>query len=67
MLDDLAVIDRILASGTTHLPHRKYQVGRFSQHADGVTATIGGAQIQARYLVGYPPETGSVGDYLRSL
>ncbi len=24
----------------------------FSQHADGVTATIGEAQIQARYLVG---------------
>jgi 2-polyprenyl-6-methoxyphenol hydroxylase-like FAD-dependent oxidoreductase len=105
VFDDLAVIDRMLASGATHLPHRKYrgaeviaeidpEAGRvptpdipypaglmipqwrveqilrerladfdvavelgaelrgFSQHADGVTATIGEAQIQARYLVG---------------
>ena len=105
VFDDLAVIDRILASGITHLPHRKYQgaeviaevdpeAGRmptpdipyptglmipqwgveqilrerladfdvtveldaelrgFSQHADGVTATIGDARIGARYLVG---------------
>src|SRR5262249_41663306 len=105
VFDDLAVIDRMLTSGTTHLPHRKYQgaeviaeidpeAGRvptpaipsptglmipqwrveqilrerladfdvavelgaelrsFSQHADGVAATIGEAQIQARYLVG---------------
>src|SRR5215467_11777429 len=103
VFDDLAVIDRMLASGITHLPHRKYQgaevvaevdpeaervpapgipypVGLmipqwrveqilrdrlaglgvavelgaelhgFSQHADGVTATVGEAQIQARYL-----------------
>jgi 2-polyprenyl-6-methoxyphenol hydroxylase-like FAD-dependent oxidoreductase len=105
VFDDLAVIDRMLTSGTTHMPHRKYQgaeviaeidpeAGRvptpdipypaglmipqwrveqilrerladfdvavelgaelrsFSQHADGVTATIGEAQIQARYLAG---------------
>jgi len=105
VLDDLAVIDRVLASGVTHMPHRKYrgaeviaeidpEAGRvptpdipyptglmipqwrveqilrerladlgmavelgtglrgFSQHADGVTATIGEAQIQARYLAG---------------
>jgi 2-polyprenyl-6-methoxyphenol hydroxylase-like FAD-dependent oxidoreductase len=105
VLDDLAVIDRVLASGTTHLPHRKYrgaeviaevdpEAGRvpspdipypaglmipqwrveqilrerladfgvavelgaelrgFGQDADGVTATIGEAEIQARYLVG---------------
>jgi 2-polyprenyl-6-methoxyphenol hydroxylase-like FAD-dependent oxidoreductase len=105
VFDDLAVIDRMLASGITHMPHRKYQgadviaeidpeAGRmptpdipypvglmipqwrveqilrerladfdvavelgaelrsFSQHGDGVTATIGEAQIQARYLVG---------------
>jgi 2-polyprenyl-6-methoxyphenol hydroxylase-like FAD-dependent oxidoreductase len=105
VLDDLAVIDRILGSGITHLPQRKYrgaeviaevdpeagqvptpdipypvglmipqwrveQVLRerladfgvavelgaelrgFTQHADGVTATIGEAEIQARYLVG---------------
>ena len=105
VLDDLAVIDRMLASGITHMLHRKYQgaeviaevdpeAGRvptpdipypaglmipqgrveqilrerladfgvavelgaelrgFSQHADGVTATIGEAQIQARYLAG---------------
>jgi len=105
VFDDLAVIDRMLASGITHLPHRKYQgaevvaevdpeaervpapgipypVGLmipqwrveqilrdrlaglgvavelgaelhgFSQHADGVTATVGEAQIQARYLAG---------------
>src|ERR1043166_4949683 len=25
VLDDLAVVDRVLASGTTHLPHRKYR------------------------------------------
>jgi 2-polyprenyl-6-methoxyphenol hydroxylase-like FAD-dependent oxidoreductase len=105
VLDDLAVIDRVLAAGTTHLPHRKYrgaeviaevdpeagvvptpdipyptglmipqwrveeilrerladfgvavelgaELRGFSQHADGVTATIGEAEIQARYLVG---------------
>jgi len=105
VLDDLAVIDRILASGTTHLPHRRYrgaqvmaevdpEAGRvptadvpyptgvmipqwrveqilrerladfgvavelgaelrgFDQDADGVTATVGEAQIRARYLVG---------------
>jgi 2-polyprenyl-6-methoxyphenol hydroxylase-like FAD-dependent oxidoreductase len=105
VLDDLGVIDRIVASGITHLPHRKYQgseviagvdpeAGRvptpdipyatglmipqwrveqilrdrladfgvavelgaelrgFSEHADGVTATVGEAEIQARYLVG---------------
>ena len=105
VLDDLAVIDRMLASGVTHMLHRKYQgaeviaevdpeAGRvptpdipypaglmipqwrveqilrerlagfgvavelgtelrgFSQHAEGVTATIGEAQIQARYLAG---------------
>jgi len=105
VFDDLAVIDRMLASGITHMPHRKYrgaeviaeidpEAGRvptpdipyptglmvpqwrveqilrerlagfdvavelgaevrdFSQHADGVTATIGEAEIQARYLVG---------------
>jgi 2-polyprenyl-6-methoxyphenol hydroxylase-like FAD-dependent oxidoreductase len=105
VFDDLAVIDRMLASGKTHLPHRKYQgadviaeidaeAGRvptpdipyptglmipqwrveqilrerladfdvavelgaelhgFSQHDDGVTATVGEAQIEARYLVG---------------
>jgi 2-polyprenyl-6-methoxyphenol hydroxylase-like FAD-dependent oxidoreductase len=105
VLDDLAVIDRVLASGTTHLPHRRYQGAEvvaeidpeagqqptpdipyptglmipqwrveqilrerladfdvavergaelrgLRQHADGVTATIGEAQIQARYLVG---------------
>jgi 2-polyprenyl-6-methoxyphenol hydroxylase-like FAD-dependent oxidoreductase len=105
VLDDLGVIDQILASGATHLPHRKYQgaevvaevdpeaglvptpavpypVGLlipqwrveqilrerladfgvavergaelrgFSQHAHGVTAAVGAAQLQARYLVG---------------
>lgn len=105
VLDDLAVIGRVLASGVTHMPHRKYrgavvvseidpEAGRmatpdipyptglmipqwrveqilrerladfrvavelgaelrgFSQHTDGVTATIGRAQVQARYLVG---------------
>ncbi|BCL16499.1 FAD-dependent oxidoreductase [Micromonospora sagamiensis] len=105
VFDDLGVIDRILASGITHLPHRKYrgaeviaeidpEAGRvptpdipyptglmipqwrveqilrerladfdvavergaelrgFGQHADGVTATVGEARIQARYLVG---------------
>ena len=105
VLDDLAVIGQVLASGVTHLPLRKYrgaeviaeidpEAGRvptpdipypvglmipqwrveqilrerladfgvavelgaelrgFTQHADGVTATIGEAEIQARYLVG---------------
>ena len=105
VFDDLAVIDRILACGVTHMPHRKYrgaeviaeidpEAGRvatpdipyptglmipqwqverilrerladfdvavelgadlrgFTQHADGVTATVGEAQITARYLVG---------------
>ncbi|MBP2702939.1 FAD-dependent monooxygenase [Microbispora sp. RL4-1S] len=105
VFDDLGVIDRMLASGITHLPHRKYrgaeviaevdpEAGRvptpdipypiglkipqwrveqllrerladfgvavepgaelrsFSQHADGVTATIGETRIEARYLVG---------------
>jgi len=104
VFDDLAVIDRILASGITHLPHREYrgagviaeidpeagqaptpdipypaglmipsggeqilrerladfdvavevgaEVRDFSQHADGVTATIGEAEFQARYLIG---------------
>jgi 2-polyprenyl-6-methoxyphenol hydroxylase-like FAD-dependent oxidoreductase len=105
VFDDLAVIDRMVAAGVTHLPHRKYrgaeviaeadpEAGRvptpdipypaglmipqwrveqilrerladfdvaveldtelrdFRQHADGVTATVGEAQVQARYLVG---------------
>jgi len=105
VFDDLAVIDRMLASGTTHLPHRKYRGAEvvaeadpeaglvptpdvpyptglmipqwrveeilrerladfdvavelgadlrgFSQDADGVTATVGEAQLRARYLVG---------------
>jgi 2-polyprenyl-6-methoxyphenol hydroxylase-like FAD-dependent oxidoreductase len=105
VLDDLAVIDRMLASGITHMPHRKYrgaeviaevdpeagqvpapdipyptgllipqwrveqilrerladfgvvvelgaELRGFRQHADGVTATIGEARIQARYLAG---------------
>jgi len=105
VFDDLAIIDRVLASGITHLPHRKYQgaeviaetdpeAGRvptpdipypvglmipqwrveqilrerladfgvtvelgaelrgFSQDSGGVTATIGDAQVQARYLIG---------------
>ncbi len=105
VLDDLAVIDRTLSSGTTRMPHRRYEgaevisevdpeAGRvptpdvpyptglmipqwrveeilrermadfdvavelgaelrgFSQDADGVTATIGGRRIRARYLVG---------------
>jgi 2-polyprenyl-6-methoxyphenol hydroxylase-like FAD-dependent oxidoreductase len=105
VLDDLGVIDRVMASGITHLPHRKYrgadviaevdpEAGRVStphvpyptgllipqwrveqilrerladygvpvelgaeltdvsQHIDAVTATIGGARIQARYVVG---------------
>ncbi|GGL06720.1 3-(3-hydroxyphenyl)propionate hydroxylase [Sphaerisporangium melleum] len=105
VFDDFGVIDPILASGVTHMPHRKYQgaevvaevdpvagqvptpdipypVGlmipqwrverilrerlagfgvaveagaelrAFEQHADGVTATVGEARIQARYLVG---------------
>jgi 2-polyprenyl-6-methoxyphenol hydroxylase-like FAD-dependent oxidoreductase len=115
VLDDFGVIDRVVASGATHLPHRKYrgaevvaevdpeaglaptpavpypvgllipqwrveqilrerladfgvtvergaELRGFSQHVDGVTATIGRtdgvtaavgeAQLQARYLVG---------------
>ncbi|GAA2712619.1 FAD-dependent monooxygenase [Micromonospora olivasterospora] len=105
VFDDLGVIGRLLATGVTHLPHRKYrgaevvaeidpeagrvptpdvpyptgllvpqwrveqilrerladfgvavelgaELRRFSQHADGVTATVGEAQIRARYLVG---------------
>ena len=105
VLDDLAVVDRILSSGVTHMPHRKYrgveviaevdpEAGRvpssdipyptgllipqwrveqilrerladlgvavelgaelhgFGQHAEGVTATVGEAQITARYLAG---------------
>jgi 2-polyprenyl-6-methoxyphenol hydroxylase-like FAD-dependent oxidoreductase len=105
VFDDLAVIDRLLASGVTHLPHRKYrgaevvaetdpeaglvptpdvpyptglmipqwrveqilrerladfdvavelgaELRGFSQDADGVTATVGEAQVRARYLVG---------------
>src|SRR6185312_4197495 len=105
VLDDFGVIDRILASGATHLPHRKYrgaevvaevdpeaglvptpavpypvgvlipqwrveqilrerladfgvtvergaEVRGFTQHADSVTAAVGGEQLQARYLVG---------------
>jgi 2-polyprenyl-6-methoxyphenol hydroxylase-like FAD-dependent oxidoreductase len=115
VLDDFGVIDRILASGATHLSHRKYrgaevvaevdpeaglvptpavpypvglmipqwrveqilrerladfgvtvergvELRGFSQHADGVTATVGhidsvaaavgDAQLEARYLVG---------------
>jgi 2-polyprenyl-6-methoxyphenol hydroxylase-like FAD-dependent oxidoreductase len=105
VLDDLAVIDQVLASGVTHMPHRKYQGAKviaevdpaagqvptpgipypvgllipqwrveeilrerladfgvavelgaelrgFSQHADGVTATTGETEVQARYLVG---------------
>ncbi|HVQ90881.1 MAG TPA: FAD-dependent monooxygenase [Mycobacteriales bacterium] len=105
VLDDLGVIDAVLAAGSTHLPHRKYrgaeviaeadpeadraatpdvpyptgllipqwrveqilrarladfgvavelgaELHGFSEHADGVTATAGDGQIQARYLVG---------------
>ena len=105
VLDDFGVIDQILASGATHLPHRKYrgaevvaevdpeaglvptpavpypvgvlipqwrveqilrerladfgvtvergaEVRGFTQHADSVTAAVGGEQLQARYLVG---------------
>jgi 2-polyprenyl-6-methoxyphenol hydroxylase-like FAD-dependent oxidoreductase len=105
ILDDLAVIDQVLACGITHLPHRKYQGakviaevdptagqgpapdtpypvglmipqwrveevlrGRLAdfgvvvelgarlralrQQADGVTATIGETEVQARYLAG---------------
>ncbi|GAA3769606.1 FAD-dependent oxidoreductase [Plantactinospora mayteni] len=105
VFDDLGVVDRTLASGVTHLPHRKYQGAEviaevdpeagvaatpdvpyptglmipqwrveqilrerladfgvavelgaelrdFRQSADGVTATVGEAQVQARYLVG---------------
>jgi 2-polyprenyl-6-methoxyphenol hydroxylase-like FAD-dependent oxidoreductase len=111
--DDLGVIDRMLASGISHLPHRKYhgaeviaetdpEAGRvptpdipypvgllipqwrveqilrerladfglavelgaelrdFSQDADGVTATIGHAQIRARYLAGCDGGRGTV-------
>jgi 2-polyprenyl-6-methoxyphenol hydroxylase-like FAD-dependent oxidoreductase len=109
VFDDLAVIDRMLASGITHMPHRKYQgaeviaeidpeAGRvptpgipypaglmipqwrveqilrerladfgvavelgaelrsFSQHADGVTATIGEARFQQTFdrIAGVP-------------
>jgi 2-polyprenyl-6-methoxyphenol hydroxylase-like FAD-dependent oxidoreductase len=105
VFDDLGVADRLLTSGTTHLPHRKYRGAEvvaeidpeadrvatpdipyptglmipqwrvertlrerladfdvavelgaearvISQDADGVTATVGGTQIRARYLVG---------------
>ncbi|HEX7163958.1 MAG TPA: FAD-dependent oxidoreductase [Trebonia sp.] len=105
VLDDLGVIDRVLASGVTHLPHRKYRAAEvvaevdpeaglvptpavpypvgllipqwrveqilrerladfgvavergaelrgFGQQADGVTAAVGEARLQARYLVG---------------
>jgi 2-polyprenyl-6-methoxyphenol hydroxylase-like FAD-dependent oxidoreductase len=105
VFDDLGVVDRMLVSGATHLPHRRYrgadvvaevdpEAGRvptpdipyptglmipqwrveeilrarladfdvavelgaelrgFSQHADGVTATIGDTQVHASYLVG---------------
>ena len=105
VLDDLGVIDRLLESGTTHLPHRKYRGAQvvaeidpeadrvatpdvpyptglmipqwrvertlrerlagagvavelgaalegICQDADGVTATVGGTRIRARYLVG---------------
>jgi len=105
VFDDLGVAGRLLKSGITHLPHRKYrgaevvaeidpeadrvvtpdipyptglmipqwrvertlrerladfnvavelgaELRDFSQHADGVTATVGGTQIRAQYLVG---------------
>jgi 2-polyprenyl-6-methoxyphenol hydroxylase-like FAD-dependent oxidoreductase len=34
VLDDLAVIDQILAAGTTHLPHRKYQGAQVVSEVD---------------------------------
>ncbi len=105
VLDDLGVIDQVLASGATHMRHRRYrgaeviaevdpeaglvptpdvpyptgllipqwrveqilrdrladcgvavelgtELRDFSQHTDGVTATIGAAAVSARYLVG---------------
>ena len=105
VFDDLGVADRLLRSGVTHLPHRKYrgaevvaeidpeadrvvtpdipyptglmipqwrvertlrerladvnvavelgaELREISQDADGVTATVGGTQIRAQYLVG---------------
>jgi 2-polyprenyl-6-methoxyphenol hydroxylase-like FAD-dependent oxidoreductase len=105
VFDDLGIIDRVLASGVTHLPHRKYrgaeviaetdpeadrvampdipyptglmipqwrveqilrerladfdvtvelgsELRDFRQHGDGVTATVGEAQVDAQYLVG---------------
>jgi 2-polyprenyl-6-methoxyphenol hydroxylase-like FAD-dependent oxidoreductase len=105
VFDNLGVVDRLLKSGVTHLPHRKYrgaevvaeidpaagrvatpdipypaglmipqwQVERtlrerladfgvavelgaelrdFGQDAGGVTATVAGTQVRARYLVG---------------
>src|SRR6266567_2425142 len=105
VFDDLGVTGRLLRSGVTHLPHRKYrgaevvteidpeadrvvtpdipypaglmipqwrvertlrerladfnvavelgaELRTFSQDADGVTATVGGTQIRAQYLVG---------------
>jgi 2-polyprenyl-6-methoxyphenol hydroxylase-like FAD-dependent oxidoreductase len=105
VLDDLGVVGRLLESGVTHLPHRKYRgahvvaetdpgAGRvptpdvpypvgllipqwrveqalrerlagfgvavesgaelddFSQNPDGVTATVAGTRVRARYLVG---------------
>jgi 2-polyprenyl-6-methoxyphenol hydroxylase-like FAD-dependent oxidoreductase len=105
VFDDLGVVDRLLACGIRHLPHRKYrgaeliaevdpeadlmatpdvpyptglmipqwrvertlrerladfnvavelgaELFAISQDADGVTATVDGIQIRARYLVG---------------
>ncbi|MFC4533285.1 FAD-dependent monooxygenase [Sphaerisporangium dianthi] len=105
VLDDLGVVERLLESGTTHLPHRKYrgaevvaeidpeadrvatpdvpyptgllipqwrvertlrerlaefdvavevdaELRDIGQDADGVTATVAGKPIRARYLVG---------------
>ena len=105
VFDDLGLVDRLLAHGTTHLPHRKYrgaevvaevdpeaglvatpevpyptglmipqwrveqtlrerlavlkvavelgaEVQAISQDADSVTATVGGRQTRAQYLVG---------------
>src|SRR6266566_7566205 len=105
VFDDLGVTGRLLRSGVTHLPHRKYrgaevvteidpeadrvvtpdipypaglmipqwrvertlrerladfnvavelgaELRDFSQHADGVTATVAGTQIRAPYLAG---------------
>jgi 2-polyprenyl-6-methoxyphenol hydroxylase-like FAD-dependent oxidoreductase len=34
VLDDLGVIDQILASGATHLPHRKYRGAEVIAEAD---------------------------------